>query len=321
MHPSLLNSRSLSSTRFDSSCSSCTPTPPCYTPAKALLPPPSTPLNPLPPLSPITNPHHYHLPPPPQSYPTLVISQPPKFPLSLSLSLYLTQTHTHTLSLSLTRSVGLALSRSRALALSLSCSLSCTGSWSRKRSRNGAIALSRNRAHVQSCSRTIAQWTDFVIRFSVLIEMFVTSISFGGTSKSFWDLTEVSEQSWYKVLTCELVNQTFKISLSHNHAIALCRSPAITLSPCRSNSLPFFRSLSPSFYYFLQSAVVNTALMHTHACVHLCVCVCVCFCVRVCVCVCVCVYVNMRLRVRVCACVCVCVCMYFCVIVCECVCV
>ena len=33
------------------------------------------------------------------------------------------------------------------------------------------------------------QWTDFQIRFSVLIEMFVTSISFRGTFKSFWDLT------------------------------------------------------------------------------------------------------------------------------------
>jgi len=30
--------------------------------------------------------------------------------------------------------------------------------------------------------------------------------------KSFWDLTEVSEQSWYKVLTYELVNPTFKKS-------------------------------------------------------------------------------------------------------------
>jgi len=33
--------------------------------------------------------------------------------------------------------------------------------------------------------------------------MFVTSISFRGTLKSFWYLTEVSEQSWYKVLTYE----------------------------------------------------------------------------------------------------------------------
>ena len=39
------------------------------------------------------------------------------------------------------------------------------------------------------------------------------SISFRVTFKSFWDLTEVSEQSWYKVLTYELVNPTFKISL------------------------------------------------------------------------------------------------------------
>ena len=43
--------------------------------------------------------------------------------------------------------------------------------------------------------------------------MFVTSISFRGAVKSFWDLTEVSEQSWYKVLTYELVNPTVKTSL------------------------------------------------------------------------------------------------------------
>jgi len=43
--------------------------------------------------------------------------------------------------------------------------------------------------------------------------MFVTLISFGGTFKSFWDLIEVSEQSWYKVFTYESVNPTFKISL------------------------------------------------------------------------------------------------------------
>ena len=43
--------------------------------------------------------------------------------------------------------------------------------------------------------------------------MFVKWISFGGTFKSFWHFTEVSEQSWYKVLTYELVNPTFKISL------------------------------------------------------------------------------------------------------------
>jgi len=43
--------------------------------------------------------------------------------------------------------------------------------------------------------------------------MFVTSISFRGTFESFWDRTEVSEQSWCKVLTYELVNPTFEISL------------------------------------------------------------------------------------------------------------
>jgi len=44
-------------------------------------------------------------------------------------------------------------------------------------------------------------------------EMFVTWISFGGNVQSFWDLTEVFSQSWYKVRTCDLINPTFKISL------------------------------------------------------------------------------------------------------------
>ena len=56
-------------------------------------------------------------------------------------------------------------------------------------------------------------YTDFEIWFSVLIEMFVTWISFRGTFQSFWDLSEVSAQSWYKVRTYDLVNPTFKISL------------------------------------------------------------------------------------------------------------
>jgi len=43
--------------------------------------------------------------------------------------------------------------------------------------------------------------------------MFVKSINFRGTFESFWDLTEVSAQSWYKVRTYHLVNPTFKISL------------------------------------------------------------------------------------------------------------
>ena len=45
--------------------------------------------------------------------------------------------------------------------------------------------------------------------------MFVTWISFRETFQSFWDLTEVCEQSWYnlKVLIYELVNPTFKILL------------------------------------------------------------------------------------------------------------
>jgi len=44
--------------------------------------------------------------------------------------------------------------------------------------------------------------------------MFVTWIIFRGTFKSFWDLTEVSAQSWYKMRTYHLVNPTF-ISLIH----------------------------------------------------------------------------------------------------------
>jgi len=53
--------------------------------------------------------------------------------------------------------------------------------------------------------------------------MFVTLISFRGTFKSFWDLSEVSEQSWYKVLTDELVNP--KISLSSVlPCVAVCYS-------------------------------------------------------------------------------------------------
>ena len=43
--------------------------------------------------------------------------------------------------------------------------------------------------------------------------MFVTSTSFRGTFKSFWDLTEASEQSWYKVLTYELVHRLSKSNL------------------------------------------------------------------------------------------------------------
>ena len=39
------------------------------------------------------------------------------------------------------------------------------------------------------------------------------TLSFRGTFKSFWDLTEVSVQSWYNVRSYELVNPTFKISL------------------------------------------------------------------------------------------------------------
>ena len=42
--------------------------------------------------------------------------------------------------------------------------------------------------------------THFEIRFSVLIEMFMTSISFRGTFQSFWDLAEVSEHTRYIVL-------------------------------------------------------------------------------------------------------------------------
>jgi len=43
--------------------------------------------------------------------------------------------------------------------------------------------------------------------------MFVTWISFRGTFQSFWDLTEVNVQSWYKVCTYDLVNPFFEICL------------------------------------------------------------------------------------------------------------
>jgi len=64
-----------------------------------------------------------------------------------------------------------------------------------------------------AANRAILLDCDFEIRFSVLIEMFVASISFRGTSGSFWDLTEVSAQSWYRVRSYHLVNPTVKISL------------------------------------------------------------------------------------------------------------
>ena len=50
--------------------------------------------------------------------------------------------------------------------------------------------------------------------------MFVTKINFRGTFKSFWNLTEVSAQSWYKVHTYNLVNPTLKISLSKSRNVS-----------------------------------------------------------------------------------------------------
>jgi len=49
----------------------------------------------------------------------------------------------------------------------------------------------------------------------------VTLKSFRGTFKSFWDLTEKSALSWYKVRTYHLVNPTFKISLLQRVSIYL----------------------------------------------------------------------------------------------------
>ena len=48
---------------------------------------------------------------------------------------------------------------------------------------------------------------------TALIGMFVTSICFRETFKSFWDQTEVSAQCWYKVRTYHLVDPTFIIRL------------------------------------------------------------------------------------------------------------
>ena len=58
--------------------------------------------------------------------------------------------------------------------------------------------------------------------------MSVTSISFRGTFKSFWDLNEVSKQSWYKMLTYEWVNPTFKMSLYRKQWKPLSVLPSVT---------------------------------------------------------------------------------------------
>jgi len=79
--------------------------------------------------------------------------------------------------------------------------------------------------------------------------MFVTSISIRRTFKSFWDLTEVSEQSWYKleVLTYELVNPTFKISLIPKLLLRLLwffrRTAALSRQICTFPQLFRFESI------------------------------------------------------------------------------
>ena len=123
----------------------------------------------------------------------------------------------------------------------------CVGScksWVPKRSKVSAIDVTAKIFF--ECLYLVLGQTEFKIQFSVLIEMFVTSISIRGTFKSFWDLTEVSEQSWYKVLTYELVNPTLKVSLlqicafhqlsvcSHNptvYSTTISRFPAIGWFP------------------------------------------------------------------------------------------
>ena len=61
--------------------------------------------------------------------------------------------------------------------------------------------------------------TDFDFRFSVLIKMFVTNISFSPgtfkstTKRSHSRLKFTREQFWYKLLCYEFVNPTIKISL------------------------------------------------------------------------------------------------------------
>jgi len=59
----------------------------------------------------------------------------------------------------------------------------------------------------------LTRFTFWLRLVSVLIVIFVELISFRATFKSFWDLTEVSAPSEYKVLTYYLVDPTFKISL------------------------------------------------------------------------------------------------------------
>jgi len=61
------------------------------------------------------------------------------------------------------------------------------------------------------------EYTDFEIRFSVLIEMFVTSISFRGTFKSFWDLTGKSAILVQSALLCisqpDFQNQSIELNM------------------------------------------------------------------------------------------------------------
>jgi len=56
------------------------------------------------------------------------------------------------------------------------------------------------------------EWNRLTLR-SDFLGLFVTWIKLRGTFQSFWDLTEIGVQSWYKVCTYYLVNPTFNISL------------------------------------------------------------------------------------------------------------
>jgi len=113
---------------------------------------------------------------------------------------------------------------------------------------------------IQGCANLLGTsrlGLDFEIQFSVLIETFVTSISIRGTFKSFWDLTEVSEQSRHKVLTYELVNPTLKISLLNgleDEGALLCFiDPRVRKIKNEVSSYPGIFSRTLRFYYVASS--------------------------------------------------------------------
>jgi len=69
----------------------------------------------------------------------------------------------------------------------------------------------------------------------------VTSISFREPFESFWDLIEVSAQSWYNVRTYYLVNPTFKISQNQS----IMNSALRILGKAIPDDFCFFKKKSP----------------------------------------------------------------------------